>query len=65
MHSVYCYSAHINPTRRQDDESSVHRLSPPIVLVGTHRSSFSNLTNKVAVGFYELYFYLLVDSIHS
>ena len=49
MHSVYCYSANINQRRMQDEELYDHRLSPPIILVGTHRNSLINQTKKVTV----------------
>ncbi len=56
MHSVYCYSANINHGKAEDEESNDHRLSPPIVLVGTLKNSFTNSTKKAMVGFYKCYF---------
>jgi hypothetical protein len=52
MHSVYCYSANINHGKAEDEESNDHRLSPPIVLVGTHKNSFTNSTKKAMVRFF-------------
>lgn len=49
MNSVYCYSANINHGLNQDEETSEHRLSPPIVLIGTHRNSFIDSTEKIQV----------------
>ncbi|CAF3728374.1 unnamed protein product [Rotaria sp. Silwood1] len=46
MHSVYCYSANINQGRIQDEELNIERLSPPIIIIGTHRNSFSSPTKK-------------------
>jgi hypothetical protein len=53
MHSVYCYSANINQEKTEDEESIEHRLSPPIIIIGTHRNSFTNPTKKVVVSFFE------------
>lgn len=59
MHSIYCYSANINQGSVQDDESNNDRLSPPIILIGTHRNSLTNLTKKMIVRlFFKCYFYL-------
>ncbi|CAF4392980.1 unnamed protein product, partial [Adineta steineri] len=49
MHSVFCYSANINQGRMEDDELNDHRLSPPIVLVGTHRNLLTNSTKQVII----------------
>lgn len=49
MHSVYCYSANINPGRIDNEESDTYQLSPPIILVGTNRNSFSIPTKKTIV----------------
>ncbi|CAF0968340.1 unnamed protein product [Adineta steineri] len=49
MHSVFCYSANINQGRMEDDELNDHRLSPPIVLVGTHRNLLTNSTKQVTI----------------
>ncbi|CAF2734105.1 unnamed protein product [Rotaria sp. Silwood2] len=49
MHSVYCYSANINQGRIQDEELNIDRLSPPIILIGTHRNSFSSPTKKINI----------------
>jgi hypothetical protein len=51
MHSVYCYSANINQERTDDEESNERRLSPPIMIIGTHRNSFTNPAKKVMVSF--------------
>jgi len=51
MHSIYCYSANINQIQSSDDESTEHRLSPPIILVGTHRNSFPSTNKNLIVRF--------------
>ncbi|CAF1470691.1 unnamed protein product [Adineta ricciae] len=38
MHSVYCYSANINRGRTDEEGVDNQHLSPPIILVGTHRN---------------------------
>jgi len=52
MNSVYCYSANINQIQLEDEESTEHRLSPPIILIGTHRNSFTNPTKNIMVNFF-------------
>lgn len=52
MHSVYCYSASIHQGRMSDDEINNDRLSPPIIIVGTHKNSFSTAAKRIAVSFY-------------
>ena len=49
MNSVYCYSANINPGRIEDEDSNEHRLSPPIILIGTHRNAFNNPSKRILV----------------
>ena len=49
MNSVYCYAANLNQKRNEDDSPDEHRLSPPIVLVGTHRNGFGNSQRKTLV----------------
>ncbi|CAM4871739.1 unnamed protein product [Rotaria socialis] len=49
MHSVYCYSANINQGRVHDEDLNIHRLSPPIIIVGTHRNSFSQSTKTIDI----------------
>lgn len=58
MHSVYCYSANINQGNKNDEETSnEHRLAPPIILIGTHRKSFTNGTKNVLVKKYSKSFF--------
>ncbi|UJR31332.1 hypothetical protein I4U23_018830 [Adineta vaga] len=49
MHSIYCYSASINQGRTNDEEVDIPRLSPPILLVGTHRNLLPNSTKKAMI----------------
>ena len=49
MNSVYCYSANINQGQISDEESIEQHLSPPIILIGTHRNSFPNSTKNLMV----------------
>lgn len=63
MNSVYCYSANINQGRIDDEESNEHYLSPPIILIGTHRNSFTNSTKNIMVKFFKLNFCYLIDYI--
>jgi hypothetical protein len=49
MNSVYCYSANINQGRKDDEDSNEHRLSPPIILIGTHRNSFTGSKKTMMV----------------
>ncbi len=51
MNSVYCYSANLNQGRTEDDEANKHRLSPPIILIGTHRNLLTNPTRNITVIF--------------
>jgi hypothetical protein len=53
MHSVYCYSANINQGKALDEELNDHRLSPPIILVGTHRGSIK----QVSVRFFRIFYF--------
>jgi hypothetical protein len=53
MNSIYCYSASINQRERQDDGTNEEHLSPPIILVGTHRNSFTNSTKNLLVKNFE------------
>jgi hypothetical protein len=56
MNSVYCYSANINQIQLEDEESTEHRLSPPIILIGTHRNSFTNPTKNIMVNFFQNFY---------
>ena len=49
MHSVYCYSASVHQESTSEDELTETRLSPPILLIGTHRNQFPNGTKKSIV----------------
>ncbi len=52
MNSIYSYSANLNQGRTEDEESNTHRLSPPIILIGTHRNSLTNPTKNILVKFF-------------
>lgn len=62
MNSVYCYAANLNQKRNEDDSPDEHRLSPPILLVGTHRHGFANSQRKTLVGILSL---LLIISLSA
>jgi len=60
MNSIYCYSANINQIQLQDEESNEHRLSPPIILIGTHRNSFTNPTKNITVKFFSKFLFIQI-----
>ncbi len=59
MNSVYCYSANINQGRKDDEDSNEHRLSPPIILIGTHRNSFTGSKKTMMVRVFPIWLFLV------